>query len=306
MVEISILIPTYNRKDYIKECILSAINQDYSNFEIIIVDNQSNDGTWEICKELSEIDTRIKLFRNENNIGPVLNWIRCAREANGEYSKILFSDDTLDVICLSSLKKVITNNDIGFSFCAARIGNNISESSIFYTSNLNSVYDMKAYIKKLLSGDAPVSPGAILLRTKDLIKALNIKIESTIIRPYNSHGAGPDLLISLQTLLDYKYVIGINEPLVFFRSHKNSLTITDKNFEVSDGYASTWCYFTKKNISIFYWAYCVALFYIQFKDKKKGSYSIKKFSKMYNGKGTFIEICLIYFFTNYILFSSKC
>ena len=132
MVKISILIPTYNRKEYIKECILSAINQDYSNFEIIIVDNQSDDGTWEICKELSKIDCRIKIFQNKTNIGPVLNWLRCAKEASGEYSKILFSDDILDKSCLSRLKSIISSNKIAFSFCAAQIGTSIQESKIFY------------------------------------------------------------------------------------------------------------------------------------------------------------------------------
>jgi glycosyltransferase involved in cell wall biosynthesis len=300
MIDISILIPTYNRVEFIEECILSALNQDYKNYEIIIVDNKSNDGTWEICVNLSKQHSRIKLFRNENNIGPVLNWLRCAQEASGKFSKILFSDDTLDKNCLSNLKHIINNNNIGFSFCAARIGTTIHDSSIYYSNSSVTKFNMKTYVKMLLSGNAPVSPGAILLRTKDLIKALNIKIDSSIKRPYNSHGAGPDLLISLQTLLDYKYVVGLSYPLVFFRSHKNSLTITDKNFEISDGYASTWCYFTKKNMSLFYWSYCVSVFYLDHKNKRGSKYTLKEFCKMYNGKGSIIELCMISFFIKYI------
>ena len=75
--KVSILIPVFNRKSYISDCIQSALDQTISSIEIIIVDNASNDGTWEICQEYANRDQRIRIFRNDTNIGPVRNWKKC-------------------------------------------------------------------------------------------------------------------------------------------------------------------------------------------------------------------------------------
>jgi len=64
---ISVVIPTYNVGRFIEEAICSIMNQTYKNLEIIIVDDASTDNTYEIIKELSDIDHRIKLFRNDQN-----------------------------------------------------------------------------------------------------------------------------------------------------------------------------------------------------------------------------------------------
>ncbi len=53
-MKISILISNYNKEKYIEECILSAINQDYQNFEIIIIDNDSTDNSLKIINKFSE------------------------------------------------------------------------------------------------------------------------------------------------------------------------------------------------------------------------------------------------------------
>ena len=65
---VSILIPVYNREDYIGACIESAIKQTVTNIEIIIIDNASTDGTWVICQKYSERDSRIRIIRNEVNL----------------------------------------------------------------------------------------------------------------------------------------------------------------------------------------------------------------------------------------------
>ena len=76
---VSIVIPVYNRELYIEDAIRSAISQTYQNIEIIIVDNCSTDSTWDILNEWEKKDNRIKIFQNDSNIGPVLNWNECFR-----------------------------------------------------------------------------------------------------------------------------------------------------------------------------------------------------------------------------------
>ena len=97
---VSIIIPVYNRKKLVVESVESALIQGYGNFEVVISDNCSNDGTWEECIRRYESDPRVVLVRNSENIGPVPNWLAAALAASGDYVKILFSDDLLLDGCL--------------------------------------------------------------------------------------------------------------------------------------------------------------------------------------------------------------
>jgi glycosyltransferase involved in cell wall biosynthesis len=90
--KVSILIPNYNHAHFLDEAIQSALNQTYTDFELIIVDNCSTDNTDEIvAKYLS--DKRVSYVKNEHNLGLVGNWNKCLELANGEYIKFLCSDD---------------------------------------------------------------------------------------------------------------------------------------------------------------------------------------------------------------------
>lgn len=63
---ISIIIPVYNVKNYMHMCIESAINQTYTNIEIILIDDGSTDGSGEICDDYSSKDKRIKTIHKKN------------------------------------------------------------------------------------------------------------------------------------------------------------------------------------------------------------------------------------------------
>lgn len=68
-VQTSILIPTYNNGKYLLECIGSILRQDYTNYEIIIIDDYSTDSTEIILKNLASIAPRIKRFKNIKSKG---------------------------------------------------------------------------------------------------------------------------------------------------------------------------------------------------------------------------------------------
>ncbi|MEH7321092.1 glycosyltransferase family 2 protein, partial [Priestia megaterium] len=91
---VSVIIPTYNVEAYIKETIQSVLNQTYQNFEIIIVDDCSTDGTVNVIKQFQ--DTRINLFLNEKNSGPSYSRNKAINLAKGEWIAILDSDDWWD------------------------------------------------------------------------------------------------------------------------------------------------------------------------------------------------------------------
>ena len=94
--KVSVLVPMYNRKHYIEQCIDSALNQTFQDFEIIICDNDSTDGSADfVAKKYSaEIFTgKIKLLRNERNMGGTFSGNKLLRKATGKYFMILHSDD---------------------------------------------------------------------------------------------------------------------------------------------------------------------------------------------------------------------
>lgn len=94
--KISVLVPLYNRKHYIAQTIDSVLNQTFQDFELIIRDDGSTDGSADFVAEryAAEISSgKIKLRRNEENIGEFPTDNRLIREATGKYFMILHSDD---------------------------------------------------------------------------------------------------------------------------------------------------------------------------------------------------------------------
>jgi len=92
---VSVAIPTYNYARYLPEAIESVLSQSYTDFELLIIDDQSTDGTVEVVSKYARGDKRIAFSVNPHNIGMVDNWNLCLREARGEYIKYLFADDLL-------------------------------------------------------------------------------------------------------------------------------------------------------------------------------------------------------------------
>jgi glycosyltransferase involved in cell wall biosynthesis len=94
MPKISIIICTYNRGLFIEKAIESALAQSFSDFEIIIADDASKDNTESIVNRFTQIDRRIKYFKNEINLGISKNRNRAISMAQGKYVAILDSDDS--------------------------------------------------------------------------------------------------------------------------------------------------------------------------------------------------------------------
>jgi glycosyltransferase involved in cell wall biosynthesis len=92
---VSVLMTAYNREKFITEAIESVLSSTYKNFELIIVDDCSNDGTVDIVKDFALKDERIRVYRNEENLGDYRNRNKAAGYAKGKYIKYCDSDDKL-------------------------------------------------------------------------------------------------------------------------------------------------------------------------------------------------------------------
>lgn len=106
MVEnkVSVVIPVYNTKRYLQECVRSVTGQTYRNIEILLIDDGSTDGSGALCDEIAVGDDRVRVIHKPNG------GVAAARntgidEANGEYVMFLDSDDWLDTDAIATLIK---------------------------------------------------------------------------------------------------------------------------------------------------------------------------------------------------------
>ncbi|HIY36843.1 MAG TPA: glycosyltransferase, partial [Candidatus Paraprevotella stercorigallinarum] len=91
---ISIIIPVYNSSAYLDKCIGSVLMQTYKNIEVILVNDGSDDDSFEICKKYAENDHRIKLINKDN--GGVSSARNAGIKAStGRYIAFVDSDDTI-------------------------------------------------------------------------------------------------------------------------------------------------------------------------------------------------------------------
>lgn len=89
------LIPTRNSVRFLPETVQSVRQQQDVSFELVIVDNHSEDETEALCRQLVLVDDRIRYFRNPSNIGMAPNWNRCLGLARSDLVKCLMADDVL-------------------------------------------------------------------------------------------------------------------------------------------------------------------------------------------------------------------
>jgi len=93
MPRVSIGMPVYNGERFIEETVHSLLLQTYGDFELIISDNGSTDGTRSLCESFASQDPRIRYYREEENRGAAWNYNRVVELASGEYFKWAAHDD---------------------------------------------------------------------------------------------------------------------------------------------------------------------------------------------------------------------
>ena len=90
---ISIIIPYFKKKEFFEKTIHSVLNQTYSNFEIFIVYDDESKDDLDFVKKISELDSRINLIINNQNLGAAQSRNKGIKHSNGEYIAFLDSDD---------------------------------------------------------------------------------------------------------------------------------------------------------------------------------------------------------------------
>ncbi len=119
--KISVIITSYNRANFIKIAIESVLNSSFDDFELIISDDCSKDNSHSIALDFAGKDERIKVFRNEKNIGDYPNRILSISRSNGKWIKFVDCDDYISKTCLEEMYSFAENSQLHFGICAPRI-----------------------------------------------------------------------------------------------------------------------------------------------------------------------------------------
>lgn len=114
---VSVGLPVYNGEKYLKTALDSLLNQTFTDFELIISDNASTDGTGEICQEYAKKDDRIRYVLQSGNIGPLANFQFVLTEAQGKYFMWAAHDDSWDLTFLElTVAKLESDEQCGLVF----------------------------------------------------------------------------------------------------------------------------------------------------------------------------------------------
>ena len=174
-VKLSIGLPVYNGELFIERAIESILAQTFTDFELIISDNASTDSTQEICQNFSKKDNRIRIFKQEKNIGIHRNFYFLLSQAKGEYFAWTAVDDYLDKDFMEKNLKVLESDSSIVSSVGKIIPYDVEslkiDSKLINTSNYPKF--LKNYVKhgrhKKMMDAGPVS-GDINTKIRNLLK----------------------------------------------------------------------------------------------------------------------------------------
>ena len=220
-VKVTIVVPVYNVRDYLSYCVESIIAQTYSDWELILVDDGSSDGSSDECDRLAESDSRIRVVHQENSGASV------ARNhgldlAAGEYIMFIDSDDYVSSEIVEKLVTAISRTKADLAFCGyARFSSEDEEMDERWFSKLPTVFlTSKAEIAKLYTKPRTnmfgVSIWAKLYRN-DLIQREHIRFNPEI-----SYEEDCQFNIDYFELIDT--AVAVPDVLYFYRQMVQSLS----------------------------------------------------------------------------------
>ncbi len=100
--KISVIVPVYNKADYLEQCIDSILAQTYGSFELLLIDDGSTDASGAICERYADMDERVRTIRQQNQ-GPTAAVANGMNQASGDYYTFVDSDDYISADMLEEM-----------------------------------------------------------------------------------------------------------------------------------------------------------------------------------------------------------
>lgn len=210
---VSIIIPTYNRSSVLPRSIKSALNQTYSNIELIVIDDASTDDTETVLKDFS--DSRISYYRQSTNLGGSAARNCGIKHSKGKYIAFLDDDDEWFPEKIEKQVNLMEELDLsewGGTYCGYIVKSNIKIGNInILNTTLNKGKKTGSILRDVLAMDVDIAAGSTCLFYKDAVIDVGLFDES--------FRQQQDMEFLIRFLKKYK-LNSVSEPLAIIYGHQ--------------------------------------------------------------------------------------
>ena len=214
-MKFSVIVPVYNAEKYLEKCILSVINQSYENWELILVDDGSNDKSSQIVDGFAEKNEKV-IAIHQQNAGPGIARNNGIKKATGDYVVFLDSDDYIDIDYFTLLAPKAEKVDVVFIdvLQVTSDGKTLSKELMSEYKGWNN----DRIIRSQMTGKIPWGGQRKAVRRSILVDN-DIK--------YTNHKVGEEALYSFRVVHAAKFVDFLdNKPVYYYVNHEGSQSKT--------------------------------------------------------------------------------
>ena len=213
---VSIIVPVYNAEEYISRCVDSILNQEYKDFELILVDDGSTDCSGQLIDDYAKADNRIVVIHKEN--GGVSHTRNLAIEhARGTYLQFLDSDDWITPDATKLLVRAAEENqcDLVIADFYRVVGNRLSHKGDI---DEDKMMTKEEFAEHMMENPADFYYGVLWnkLYRRDLIETYHLRMDTRI-------SWCEDFMFNLEYLLHTESVYALHAPIYYYLKRKGSL-----------------------------------------------------------------------------------
>ena len=213
----TIIVPVYNSGKYIETCVKSLIKQSLKDIEMIFIDDGSTDDSYKILKLFEKQDTRVKVVRNQQNIGAAESRNIGLKLAKGKYVQFVDADDYLDETATEKIYKKMNTDDADICFIKlTQFTSSGNEEQVGIKGTYNEIYNGTELLSEFLDRHEFFLYLCSAVYSKRFIEIANLKFVNLKI------GEGGDYI--LRALCNAKKVVVMNLHCYFYRKHADSVT----------------------------------------------------------------------------------
>ena len=212
---ISVIVPIYNTEAYLEECLENLIHQTLKDIEILCIDDGSTDGSLQILERYACLDSRIKIFK-QNNLGPGAARNIGLEQATGDYLMFCDSDDVYNLHACKEMHQAMINNSVDLVMCDIDVvSNNIKDKRFEDESAYHTLYHKGTLrLTPWAKRKVPVPLWGKLFKM-ELIKKYCLSCPAIF--------RGDDTAFSWKYLSISKKAYGIDKKLYQYRLRENSI-----------------------------------------------------------------------------------
>ena len=242
---VSVIIPYYKKKTFIRETIFSVLKQSYQNLEIIVIYDDQNLDDLDFIKEIANSDSRISILVNKKNLGAGLSRNKGIDYSKGTYIAFLDSDDVWKVDKIKKQVDFMENNNLQVSHTSYEILDN--KNQIVAVRTARNFYEIKDLLKS-----CDIGLSTVMLKNEiifDKFKFPDLKTKE-------------DFVVWLNLLKNEIIIGGLDEKLTIWKKTDSSLSSSILQ-KLTDGYSVYHKYMKFNSIKSIYYLLCLSINFLK-------------------------------------------